>query len=235
MKYTLDETEQAVTLEPAGEAGASIIWLHGLGADGHDFVPIVPELRLPQALAVRFIFPQAPVRPVTINNGMHMRAWYDIRGFTPDIPEDEPGLRASARLVDELVEQQAGDGVDTRRIVLAGFSQGGVIALHAGLRSAQPLGGVLGLSTYLGLRGSLASEASSVNAQVPILMCHGRQDGVIPLERAQRSRDLLRGAGYQVEWQEYPMQHEVCMAEIAAISRWLESRLTPHSAPRGRA
>jgi phospholipase/carboxylesterase len=147
MKYTSNESAQAVTLEPAGGALASVIWLHGLGADGHDFVPIIPELRLPAPLAVRFVFPHAAVRPVTINNGQRMRAWYDIKGLAADTLEDEAGIRASARSIDDYIAHEVAAGIETRSIALAGFSQGGVIALHAALRYPQPLAGVLALST----------------------------------------------------------------------------------------
>lgn len=222
MTFLQQETDEAVVLQPASgiEPSASVIWLHGLGADGHDFVPIVPELRLPDEIAPRFVFPHAPVRAVTINNGMQMRAWYDILGFSPGTLEDAPGIRASALLADEFIENEREAGIEAKRIVLAGFSQGGAIALHAGLRQVEALAGILALSTYLPLRASL-SEASGVGLQAPILMCHGRFDPVVPMSLGEISRDLLRRHGCAVDWKEYPMQHQVCGPEIADISAWL--------------
>jgi phospholipase/carboxylesterase len=222
---TATATEGSVVLEPPQRANASVIWLHGLGADGHDFVPLIPELRLPQALRVRFVFPHAPVRPVTLNNGMRMRAWYDIVGLRPGAPEDERGIRDAGRTVDGFVARERAAGIDSRRIVIAGFSQGGAVALHAGLRQQEALGGVLALSTYLPLPGKLAGEAAAPNAKLPILMCHGSNDGVVAPQFGRQSRDLLRGAGYTVAWKEYPMQHEVCSAEIGDIASWLQERL----------
>jgi len=222
MTFLQQETYDAVILEPSSgiEPTASVIWLHGLGADGHDFVPIVPELRLPDEIAPRFVFPHAPVRPVTINNGMQMRAWYDVLGFSPGTLEDEQGIRASALLADELIENEREAGIEAKRIVLAGFSQGGAIALYTGLRQLEALAGILALSTYLPLRGSLP-EALGAGGQTPILMCHGRFDPVLPMSLGETSRDLLRQHGCTVEWKEYPMQHQVCAPEIADISAWL--------------
>ena len=222
MTFLQQETDDAVVLEPSSgiEPTASVIWLHGLGADGHDFVPIVPELRLPDEIAPRFVFPHAPVRPVTINNGMQMRAWYDVLGFSPGTLEDEQGIRASALLADELIENEREAGIEAKRIVLAGFSQGGAIALYTGLRQLEALAGILALSTYLPLRGSLP-EALGAGGQTPILMCHGRFDPVLPMSLGETSRDLLRQHGCTVEWKEYPMQHQVCAPEIADISAWL--------------
>jgi phospholipase/carboxylesterase len=221
MGYTLEETAAAATLVPSSTANAAIIWLHGLGADGHDFVPIVGELNLPATLSARFIFPHARPRPVTINNGHVMRAWYDITGLSRGNPEDAAGVRESEGVVRELVQAEMARGIGENRIVLAGFSQGGAIALHAGLRYPQRLAGIMALSTYLPLRDSLAAEATPANRDVPILMCHGLQDGVVPLALGSGSRDLLTELGYQVEWKTYPMQHQVCVEEIQAISQWL--------------
>jgi phospholipase/carboxylesterase len=223
VKYATRETQAAVTLEPSGKANASVIWLHGLGADGHDFVPMVPELRLAEPLAVRFIFPHATVRPVTINGGHRMRAWYDITGFGPESGEDEAGIRESGRIVDGYVDREVAAGIASRRIVIAGFSQGGAVVLHAGLRQTQPLAGVLALSTYLPLRASLAGEKAGT--ALPILMCHGTQDDVVSVLRGRESRDLLQEAGYHVEWREYPMQHTVCAPEIGHIAAWLQLQL----------
>jgi phospholipase/carboxylesterase len=224
MTYQATETDTAITLEPASPATAAVIWLHGLGADGYDFVPIVEELRLPQTLPVRFVFPHAATRPVTINNGFVMRAWYDIKGLSREGIEDEVGIRESEAVVRELINAEVARGVPTRRIVLAGFSQGGAIALQTAIRYDQPLAGVMALSTYLPLRASVAKEGGAANRAIPILMCHGTQDGVVAPQMGELSRDLLAGLGYQIEWRTYPMQHSVSMEEINDISRWLQAR-----------
>jgi len=208
---------ETIEIETGEAPRASVIWLHGLGADGHDFEPIVPELRLPSSAAVRFVFPHAPVRPVTINNGMRMRAWYDILQFGGG-PEDEAGIRASEALTKELIKKE---DVPANRVVLAGFSQGGAIALQTALRYPERLAGVLALSTYLPLAPALAKERSEANRDVPIFMAHGHYDDIIPLRRAEQSRDLLSAAGYGVEWHSYPMPHSVCADEIAAIAVFL--------------
>jgi phospholipase/carboxylesterase len=222
MTYLQQELDDRVVLEPGAGvvANAAVIWLHGLGADGYDFVPIVPELKLPEGCAPRFVFPHAPERPVTLNNGMRMRAWYDIVGLSGTAVEDEKGIRQSAALVEQIILREREAGVAAGRIVLAGFSQGGAIALHTALRHPEPLAGVLALSAYLPLRAAI-DEASSANGRVPILMCHGVDDPILPIEAAERSRDLLRARGYAVEWKPYPMQHRVCAEEIADISAWL--------------
>ncbi len=222
MSYLQQESDEAVILQPGSgiEPLASVIWLHGLGADGYDFVPIVPELRLPDDCAPRFVFPHAPVRAVTINNGMPMRAWYDILGFQQSAAEDAAGIRASAALAERYVAKEREAGIEAHRIVLAGFSQGGAIALYAGLRQAEALAGILALSTYLPMRASFA-EASGAGRDAPILMCHGRFDPVLPMALGEVSRDLMRQHGCRVEWKEYPMQHQVCAQEIADISAWL--------------
>ena len=222
MTFLQRESDEAVVLEPGSgiEPTSSVIWLHGLGADGHDFVPMVPELRLPEAIVPRFVFPHAPVRAVTINNGMPMRAWYDILGLSQGAAEDAPGIRASAVLADRFIAKERESGIQANRIVLAGFSQGGAIALYSGLRQAAALAGILALSTYLPLRASFP-EGASAGRQAPILMCHGRFDPVLPVSLGEISRDLLRQQGCSVEWKEYPMQHQVCAQEIADISTWL--------------
>ena len=225
MPYSTHESAESVILEPAAPADAAVIWLHGLGADGFDFVPLVDELRLPPTLAVRFVFPHARPRPVTINNGFVMRAWYDITGLGPGSREDEPGIRESAAVVRVHIDQQNARGVGSERIVIAGFSQGGAIALHASLRHPQRLAGVMALSTYLSLRQTLAAEASPANREVPILMCHGSRDPMVPETLGKTSRDLLQSAGYAVEWRSYPMEHSVCMEEVLDISKWLQARL----------
>jgi len=197
----------------------AVLWLHGLGADGHDFEPIVPELRL--RLPVRFVFPHAPVRAVTINGGMQMRAWYDILGFSAQAKEDAAGIRASAAAVTELVDREIERGMPSERIVLAGFSQGGAIARHTALRSPKPLAGVLALSTYLPLAATLAAERSAANASIPLFMAHGTDDAVLPLEMAETSRRALEALDYAVDWHAYPMEHSVCMDEVRAIGAWL--------------
>ena len=229
MPYTTHESEESVVLEPASTADAAVIWLHGLGADGYDFVPIVDELRLPSTMSVRFIFPHARPRPVTINNGFVMRAWYDITSLGPDRKEDGEGIRESAGVVNDYIEQQNARGVATERIVIAGFSQGGAIALQASLRYPERLGGVMALSTYLPLRESVAAEASPANKGLPILMCHGLRDPMIAAAIGKASRDQLVSLGYTVEWQSYPMEHQVCMEEVHDISRWLQVRLESKS------
>jgi phospholipase/carboxylesterase len=211
-----------IELETGGPPTASVIWLHGLGADGHDFEPIVPELDFPDTLAVRFVFPHAPMQPVTINGGAVMRAWYDVYALDGQRREDAAGVRASQARVEELIAAEKARGVAASRIVLAGFSQGGAIALQTGLRHPERLAGIMALSTYLPLAGTLASEASPANRATPIFMAHGLYDPLIPIERAATSRRQLEAAGYAVERHEYPMEHAVCAAEIADISAWLQ-------------
>jgi phospholipase/carboxylesterase len=218
------ETADAVTLEPSRQPDASVVWLHGLGADGHDFVPIVPELRLSAASRIRFVFPHAVPRPVTINGGYVMRAWYDIFGASLDGREDESGIRESERLVRAYIQDQLDGGIDARRIVVAGFSQGGAVALQTALRYPQRLAGVIALSTYLPLRDSLRKEASPANSDLPILMCHGSHDPIVPMSLGEMSRDLLTRSNYAVTWKTYPMEHSVCPQEIEDIAGWLTNR-----------
>src|SRR5712692_2369760 len=212
----------AVEIESGPSPHSSIIWLHGLGADGHDFEPIVPELGLPASLPVRLVFPLAPLVPVTSSCFAVMRAWYDVTG---DGREDDTGIRASQARVETLLAREKARGIGAAAIVLAGFSQGGAIALQTGLRYPERLAGLLALSTYLPLADTLAAEASPANRAVPILMCHGLHDPLIPQARALRSRDALRALGYTVDWREYPMPHAVCAEEIADIGRWLRGVL----------
>jgi phospholipase/carboxylesterase len=212
----------AIEIETAAEPQLAVIWLHGLGADGHDFEPIVPELRL--GFSARFVFPHAPVRPVTINGGMRMRAWYDVLGFDRRAREDETGIRASAAAVTELIDAQVARGVPAERVVLAGFSQGGAVALHTALREPRPLGGVVALSTYLPLAAALPAERSAANTRLPIFMAHGTADTVLPLALGETSRRTLEALGYAVEWHSYAMPHSVCLEEIAAIGAWLAAR-----------
>jgi phospholipase/carboxylesterase len=227
MKYATHRSHEAIVMTPATPPTASVIWMHGLGADGTDFVPLVPELRLPDNVAPRFIFPNAPVRPVTVNNGMSMPAWYDIYSFGIKDREDAVGIRESAALVDGLIDRERAAGISAARIVLAGFSQGGAIALQAGLRYVQPLAGILALSTYLPLAATLADESSPENRAIPILMCHGRQDPVVPLDLARKSFAALKTQGYSPRLLEYPMEHTLCAEEVVAISQWLAQVLPP--------
>ncbi len=215
----------AVELETAANPAHSIIWLHGLGADGNDFAPIVPELVAKDWPALRFVFPHAPVRPVTINNGMSMRAWYDIVGFDLQARQDEAGVRASVREVETLIAREHQRGVPSGRIVLAGFSQGGAIALAAGLCHAQKLAGIVALSTYLPISEVVVRERHAANAATPIFWGHGTADPVVALQRGTDSRDLLRSLGYSVDWHTYPMAHAVCAEEIADLRHWLDARL----------
>jgi phospholipase/carboxylesterase len=200
---------------------ASVIWLHGLGADGHDFEPIVPELRIPSALPIRFLFPHAPHRPVTINNGYVMRAWYDIRTAEFVQREDETGIRESEQAVRDLIAREIARGIPAKRIVLAGFSQGGAIVLHVGLRYPERLAGIMALSTYLPLADLFPNEAHPANRTVPIFMAHGTDDPIIPIERGQMSAGLLKNAGADVLWRTYEMGHSVCIEEIGDIAAWL--------------
>jgi phospholipase/carboxylesterase len=214
-----------VEVEPRAAADAAIVLMHGLGADGHDFESIVPELGLPGA--VRFVFPHAPVRPVTVNGGYRMRAWYDILALDGRAGEDEAGIRQAAGAVSELVRREVRRGVAAERIVLAGFSQGGAVALHTALREPSRLAGVVALSSYLPLASALAAEAHPANAALPVFMAHGSRDELLPKMLGERSRDALRARGYDVEWHAYPMAHAVCAEEIAQLRDWLTRVLPP--------
>ena len=219
---------ETIEIETAPNPSASVIWMHGLGADGNDFAPIVPELKLHGAPAIRFVFPHAPLMAVTINNGMVMRAWYDVsfgdlEGKTRQA--DEQGVRASQAAVERLLARENARGVASKNIVIAGFSQGGAIALQLGLRYRERLAGIMALSTYLPLAEKLPAEAAAANRDVPIFYAHGTHDPVIPLAMAVASRERLAAAGYALEWHEYPMQHSVCLEEIAAVSAWLSGVL----------
>jgi phospholipase/carboxylesterase len=198
-----------------------VIWLHGLGADGWDFVPIVRELPLPEELQLRFVFPHAPARPVTINNGFVMRAWYDIKQNDIARVPDERGIRESQAAVEGLIAREKARGVAAARIVLAGFSQGGAIALQTGLRHAERLGGIVALSSYLPLAETLEAEASAANKSTPIFFAHGTQDQVIPVQLAEDSRRSLELRGYSVDWSTYPMPHSVCAEEVEALAEFL--------------
>ena len=215
----------AIEIETGANPATSIIWLHGLGADGNDFAPIVPELDLPKT-AIRFVFPHAPVQSVTINAGMRMRAWYDIADGAIR-REDERGVRASQALIETLIGREKERGTKAERLVLAGFSQGGAIALQTGLRHAERIAGIMALSTYVPIAEHLPAEASAANRKLPIFMAHGSFDPVIPLVRAQESRKLLQSLGYALEWREYSMPHSVCPEELADIGVWLKKILEP--------
>jgi len=212
---------EALELETAPSPTAAIIWMHGLGADGHDFVDVPPMLRLPGSLAVRFVFPHAPMMPVTINGGMVMRAWYDVLMAGSARQGDEQGLRASQKKVEALIARERSRGIAAGRLVLAGFSQGGAMTLQTGLRHPERLAGLMALSCYLPLAETVASEAHAANRDVPIFFAHGTGDASIPIERARRGREALTALGYAVEWHEYPMPHAVCDAELRDIGAWL--------------
>ena len=211
-----------VEINPAVAPVAVVIWLHGLGADGHDFEPIVPELRLPPDLPIRFVFPHAPEMAVTAFGGQRARAWFD---FDPGGGVDLPGLKKSVLQIHDLIQNEIDSGTSPERILLAGFSQGGVLALHTALHYPKRLAGILALSTFLADSESLGSEKAEVNAKIPVLVCHGDKDMVLPMALGQAAFTTLKSAGYRVEWREYPMGHEVCLEELQEISRWLQSVL----------
>ncbi len=214
---------ETVELQPQStEPTAAVIWLHGLGADGNDFVPIVQELARFGIPPIRFVFPHAPQIPVTINAGYMMRAWYDILGTDLVRREDEAGIRRSHLQVEQLIEREVAAGIPRSRIVLAGFSQGGAITLHTGLRQTEPLAGLMALSTYLPLADLLAAERSTGTHATPIFMAHGSADPIVPIARGLASRDALVAAGHTVEWHDYPMQHSVCAEEVADIAAFLK-------------
>jgi len=208
-----------VEINPVNKPVAVVIWLHGLGADGHDFEPVVPELRLPDDLPVRFVFPHAPEMSVTAFGGERARAWFD---FSADGATDLPGLKKSVAKIHDLIQTEIDNGIPAQRIVLAGFSQGGVLAFEVALNYPKQLAGILALSTFLADGDSLGTPRAEVNSRIPILMCHGQQDMVLPLTMGQTSYTTLKNAAYAVEWCEYPMGHEVCLEEIREISLWLQ-------------
>jgi phospholipase/carboxylesterase len=210
---------QTVEIETGKEPSASVIWLHGLGADGHDFEPIVPELRLPDALPLRFVFPHAPVRPVTINGGMAMRAWYDIVSLDRSGPADAAGIGESSATLEALIEREGQRGVPPERVVLAGFSQGGAIAINTVLRAKQKLAGLMALSSWLALPDALQGDA--IETSIPVFMAHGQFDPMIPMQYGRSSADALVEAGFDLEWHDYPMAHAVCAQEVDDIRTWL--------------
>jgi len=223
-----------VEIETAANPRHAVIWLHGLGADGNDFAPIVPELVDRAWPPLRFVFPHAPVRPVTINGGMSMRAWYDILGAQIADRQDEAGMRASIGQLDELIAREAARGIAAERVIVAGFSQGGAIALAGGVRHAAKLAGVVALSTYLPMAAKTAVERSTANADLPIFMAHGSYDPVVPQPLGAASRDKLTELGYAVDWHSYPMAHQVCAEEIADLRAWIGMRLGAEDPSRSR-
>lgn len=223
---TMTDTLSCVEVNPSSPPGAAVIWLHGLGADGHDFEPIVPQLLSQLTVPTRFIFPHAPHRPITINGGYIMRAWYDIAAFDLPQVEDADGIHTSARQLDTLIRREIHNGIAAQRIVLAGFSQGGAIALHTGLRYPQRLAGILALSTYLPLAAAVSAERNPANRDTPIFMGHGNEDTVVPLPHALASKHLLQELGYLVEWHSYEMPHSLCDEEVDDIAAWLMRTLT---------
>lgn len=218
----MSELLKCVEIEPAGDATATVIWLHGLGASGHDFEPIVPELQLPTALPVRFVFPHAPDIPVTVNGGMVMPAWYDILAMDIDRKVDETGVLASADAVDALIEREIQRGIPAHRIVIAGFSQGGAVAYQAALRYPQKLAGLLTLSTYM----AMPVTPSAANASLPVMICHGSQDPMVPEVLGRRAADTLTAMGFAPEYLTYLMEHMVCLEQIRDIGQWLSRVLS---------
>jgi phospholipase/carboxylesterase len=212
---------QTYEVHPAAEPVATVIILHGLGADGTDFLPFADELKLDTVGPVRWVFPRAPVQPVTINGGMAMRSWYDILGADIVRREDEAGVRASIARVHRLIDREIARGMPARRIVLGGFSQGCAITLGAGLRCPHRLAGLVGLSGYLPIADTTAAERHPANADVPVFLAHGQRDGIVPLARGAASRDRLQALGMTVDWHEYPMEHSVCLEEVRALNHWL--------------
>lgn len=215
------QTPEVVEVSSGENPVGSVIWLHGLGADGHDFEAIVPELRLPSNAPLRFVFPHAPLRPVTVNGGMTMRAWYDIVSFDTEGRTDEEGVKDSRRILEKLISREIERGIDAGRIVVAGFSQGGAIAVHTVLNTHHDLGGLMALSTYLPLPNAKASTTG--RKDLPVFMAHGTQDPVLPVQWGRASADRLTALGYDVNWHEYAMAHAVCAQEIADISTWLST------------
>jgi len=214
-----------VVIEPAASARWAVIWLHGLGADGHDFESIVPQLNLPPEAGVRFVFPHAPVRPVTINSGMAMRAWYDISGINLRRDQDTQGIADSVKAVQALIKWQNQRGIDTSQIVLAGFSQGGAMAMHVALRYPEQLAGIIALSSYLLFADQLADQASQANADIPVFIGHGSMDPVVPFPLGEMTAKQLKETGHPVEWRSYPMPHSVCLEQIVHLGAWLRNRV----------
>lgn len=212
------------------DADAVVIWLHGLGADGNDFVPIVPQLGLADDLRVKFIFPHAPKQAVSINNGFEMRAWYDIKTANLLEQQDRDGIQTSQQAILELIQQQLDNGISSKRIILAGFSQGGAMALHTGLRFNSPLAGILSLSAYLPLADTVEQEVNEANLKTPIMIAHGHYDPVVAVQAGQAAAEQLQALGYDTQWHTYPMEHSVCIEEIQEIGHWINKQLRETSA-----
>jgi phospholipase/carboxylesterase len=217
----MTEKLPAIEIETKPKPSHAVIWLHGLGADGNDFVPVVKQMKLP-LLGIRFVFPHAPMRPVTINGGFVMRAWYDIAYHELAFKEDERGLRDSQKLIEDLIARENARGIPSSRIVLAGFSQGGVMTLQVGLRQPKRLAGLMALSAYLPMSPMIEIERNAASTSVPIFMGHGIADNIVPLALGTTSRDTLSKLGYELEWHQYPMPHSVCAEELVDISAWLK-------------
>jgi phospholipase/carboxylesterase len=225
----MDMSNQAlpfVEVNPKSQPKAAVIWLHGLGDSGNGFAPIVPELKLPDELGIRFVFPHAPIRPVTINNGMEMRAWYDITNMDFNNRADSQGVKESADLVADLIEDEIASGIPADKIVLVGFSQGGVVALHLGTRYAKTLGGIMSMSSYMSEPEKLAAEAHPANKDTSIFVAHGTHDDVVPVFMGNAAFKVLESNGYSVTWHEYAMQHNVCMQQLNDVSAWLQQKLS---------
>jgi phospholipase/carboxylesterase len=220
-----DQSLPYVEVNPSIKAQATVIWLHGLGDSGNGFAPIVPELKLPDELGIRFVFPHAPTRPVTINNGMSMRSWYDITSLDFNNRADSQGVKESTALVADLIEKEITQGIPANKIVLAGFSQGGVIALNLGTRFEKSLAGIMSMSSYMSEPETLSHEAHEANKNTPIFVAHGTHDDVVPIFMGNAAFKVLESNGYQVTWQEYPMQHNVCAQQLTDISNWLQEKL----------
>ena len=221
------ERLECVEINPDEDPAWVVIWLHGLGADGHDFEAIVPELQMPPDLPIRYVFPHAPMRSVTINMGMVMRAWYDILEMDVARKVDVDNIVESSSLLRNLIQHELDAGMPSEKILLAGFSQGGAIVLHTALRYEKPLAGLLALSTYLPTVDSLGSERHDANAEIPIMMAHGQYDPMIPIVNAENTREALINLKYKVQWHAYPMEHQVCMEEIQAIREWMLGIMQP--------
>ena len=224
----MNQTQDSIIVEPTTNHQASVIWLHGLGADGYDFVPIVNQFNLPTALGIKFIFPHAPIMPVTINAGMKMRAWFDIVALDISGPADEKGIRKTEQKLNQLISNEIESGIVSEKIILAGFSQGGAMALHCGLRYPKKLGGIIGLSTFLPLYERVHLEANPANKNVSIFMSHGTQDPIVPFQFGELTRNYLTQLKYSVNWYTYPMQHEVCSQEILDVKQWLLNQFGFH-------
>ncbi len=217
------QTLEFVEVSTSNTPDSSIIWLHGLGADGHDFESLVPELRLPERLRVKFLFPHAPVQPVTINGGFPMRAWFDILGLDRSAAQDETGIRKSQQSVEQLIDRTIASGIPSERIIIGGFSQGGALALHLAIRYPQKLGGAIGLSTYLPLADFAATEKQPINDKIPMFIAHGKLDNIVPYQFGEVSYEVLNKLGYPVTFKDYPIAHTVSGEEIADVSRWIQS------------